>query len=378
MIYGRVAIACAALVSIDGHAATAPDTEPREATQRDEQSLMAMRDEALNSNDTTLDDFIPRPEANPLLDTPPVPVLDKAAYDQKLMDLIDRPVEPPQGAPPRATRKPLYPVSAPYPNAGALLPFHRIVAYYGNFYSKHMGVLGEYPPDVVLEKLKTEVARWNAADPKTPVIPATDYIAVVAQAAPGFDGKYRARMSGSQIEKAIALARQVGGVTFLEVQVGGSNVAAEVPLLEKYLSMPDVELALDPEFDMPEGAAPGTVIGSMSADDINFAANYLSKLVKQKNLPPKILVVHRFTRRMVSNYKQIAPLAEVQIVIDMDGWGFPAKKLNTYNSIVCPEPVQFTGFKLFYKNDLKPPSTSMLTPDQLLKLNPKPVFIQYQ
>ena len=31
----------------------------------------------------------------------------------------------------------------PYPNPGALLPFHRIVAYYGNFYSTHMGVLGE-------------------------------------------------------------------------------------------------------------------------------------------------------------------------------------------------------------------------------------------
>src|ERR1700730_4914777 len=37
-----------------------------------------------------------------------------------------------------------WPVKAPYPNAGAIFPYKRIVAYYGNFYSKRMGVLGEY------------------------------------------------------------------------------------------------------------------------------------------------------------------------------------------------------------------------------------------
>jgi hypothetical protein len=35
--------------------------------------------------------------------------------------------------------------------------------------------------------------------------------------------------------------------------------------------------------------------------------------------------------------------------------------------------VQFTGFKLFYKND-KP----MLTPEEVMKLVPVPVFIMYQ
>src|SRR5688500_8350026 len=39
-----------------------------------------------------------------------------------------------------------WPVKASYPARGALLPFNRIVAYYGNFYSTGMGVLGEYSP----------------------------------------------------------------------------------------------------------------------------------------------------------------------------------------------------------------------------------------
>jgi len=30
---------------------------------------------------------------------------------------------------------------------------------------------------------------------------------------------------------------------------------------------------------------------------------------------------------MVTNYKQIAPLPEVQVVLDMDGWGSQAKKI---------------------------------------------------
>jgi hypothetical protein len=62
----------------------------------------------------------------------------------------------------------------------------------------------------------------------------------------------------------------------------------------------------------------------------------------------------------------------------MDGWGDKAKKNGTYTNVVAAEPVQFTGFKLFYKNDLLPPSTGMFTPAEVLELTPKPIYIQYQ
>jgi hypothetical protein len=65
-------------------------------------------------------------------------------------------------------------------------------------------------------------------------------------------------------------------------------------------------------------------------------------------------------------------------VMNMDGWGAPALKYNTYKQFVYREPVQFTGFKLFYKNDLKRPPHRMLTPEELVKLTPKPIYIQYQ
>jgi hypothetical protein len=160
--------------------------------------------------------------------------------------------------------------------------------------------------------------------------------------------------------------------------VGLSNLPTELPLLQKYLSMPNVHLAIDPEFAMHNGAKPGTVVGTYSAADINYAANYLAGLVKANNLPPKILIVHRFTQGMVTNSADIKPLPEVQIVMDMDGWGSPTRKIGTYQAYEQNAPVQFTGFKLFYKNDLKPPSTRLMTPSEVLKLTPQPMFIQYQ
>lgn len=333
----------------------------------------------------------------PTIVPPVAKTLDIEAYDKKLLSVANNPVPKPvpavapatntssSTAKPTTAPKPAIPVKAPIwpaktvrPNAGALLPFNRIVAYYGNFYSKGMGVLGQYPEDVMLKKLNAEVAVWQAADPSTPVIPAIHYIAVTAQGSAGRDGKYRLRMPDSQIDHAIELAHKEHGIVFLDIQVALSNVQTEVPLLEKYLSMPDVHLGLDPEFSMKGGEKPGSVIGTMSAADINFTANYLAGLVKKNNLPPKILIIHRFTMPMVTNYKEIKPLPEVEIVMDMDGWGFAAKKINTYNTVIYPQPVQFTGFKLFYKNDLLAPSKRMLTPAEILKLTPQPLYIQYQ
>ena len=223
-------------------------------------------------------------------------------------------------------------------DAGALLPFNRIVAYYGNFYSTQMGVLGEYPPDQMMAMLASTTAQWRAADPSTPVIPALDYIVVTAQGSAGADGKYRLRMPDSQIDKALSIASSVNGLVFLDIQVGWSNVETEVPLLAQYLKLPNVELSLDPEFDMEPGIKPDKEIGTMDASDINLAANYLANIVNQNNLPPKILVVHRFTEDMVTNYQKITPLPQVEVVIDMDGWGSQAKKINTYQRLKPPSP----------------------------------------
>lgn len=282
--------------------------------------------------------------------------------------------------------------SAPYPYQGAILPFRRIVAYYGNMYSRRMGVLGEYAPDTLWQMLGSEIRKWEAADPSTAVIPAIHYIVTSAQGSPGKDKMYRMRMPKKQIDSALAIARMWRGslsgrgdaagkedaLVFLDIQIAHSTVQKEVPVLEEYLKLPNVHLALDPEFAMHGGTLPGKKIGTMDARQINWAIEYLQKLVQANHLPPKILIIHRFTEGMVTNADKIKPLPEVQVVMDMDGWGGPALKKNTYRHCIFMEPVQFAGFKLFYKNDLRDKPHRLLTPEEVLGLCPRPIYIQYQ
>jgi hypothetical protein len=273
-----------------------------------------------------------------------------------------------------------WPVRGPAPLPGAILPAKRIVAFYGNPLSKKMGVLGEYPPDEMLAKLDEEVARWRKADPETPVQPALHLIVTVAQGAPGKDGTYRLRMDSALVEKVYGWAQQKHAILFLDVQVGKSTLQAELPHLLRFLARPDVHLGIDPEFSMhydKEGLRPGTRIGTMDAADVNYAVRTLAQLVEEKHLPPKVLIVHRFTRKMVRNADQIRLDPRVQIVMNMDGWGPPWLKFDSYRDYEQAEPVQYTGFKLFYHNDTRK-GDALLTPAEVLSLRPRPLYIQFQ
>lgn len=271
-----------------------------------------------------------------------------------------------------------WPVKGPAPLAGALLPRYRILAYYGNPLSKKMGVLGEYAPEEMLRRLDAEIARWNKADPNTPVMPALQLISVVAQGDAGPSGKYRTRMRDSMIEQVSKWADSRKALVFLDVQVGTGTIQEEMPRLLPFLQRPNFHFAVDPEFMMKDGSKPGSKIGTMDASDINWVSDQLAQLVRKYNLPPKVLVIHRFTRKMITNADKIQLRPEVQIVINMDGWGAPWLKRDSYAAYVVAEPVQFTGVKLFYFNDMRKKGSRLMTPEEVLRLRPQPYYIQYQ
>jgi hypothetical protein len=284
----------------------------------------------------------------------------------------------------RATRAGLanagWPVKTPPPLPGSLLPAKRIVAFYGTPLSRRMGILGQYPQPVMLAKLDSVTAEWNAADSTTPVQQALHFIAVVAQAAPGKDGKYRLRMDSSLIEKVYGWARERGAVLFLDIQAGHSTIVDELPRLAKFLERPDVHLGVDPEFNMryvSDTIAPGKMIGYVKAAEINETVAFLAKLVETKKIPPKVLVIHRFRGPMVRNVKDIKLDPRVQMVMHMDGWGIPAVKYGSYKNYIVDEPLQFAGFKLFYRHDTQR-GDKLIAPFELLQLYPRPLYIQYQ
>lgn len=263
---------------------------------------------------------------------------------------------------------------------GSLLPGHRIIAFYGNPLSKKMGILGELPPPQMLARLDSIIAEWKAADPSTPIQPALHLIAVVAQGAPGRDGKYRLRMDSTLIEQVYSWAQQKNALLFLDIQGAQSTIQDELPRLLPFLVRPNVMLGLDPEFYMHydrEGIAPGLKIGTMTSKEVNYAIQQLKTLVVQNHLPPKLLVVHRFTRPMLRGAEEIQLDPSVQVIVNMDGWGQPWLKYDSYKDYVVSEPVQYTGFKLFFHNDTKK-GDRLLTPMEVLQLKPRPVYIQYQ
>jgi hypothetical protein len=292
-----------------------------------------------------------------------------------------------------------WPVKGPAPLAGAILPRYRVVAFYGNPLSQRMGVLGSRPADEMLARLERTAVEWAKADTGRKVLPALHLIATVAQGRPGTGGKHRLRMSDSLIQRVAGWAEQRGWLLFVDIQTGHSTVAAELEPLIPYLRRPYVHLALDPEFAMTRGGVPGRRIGTLDGADVNLAIRRLAKLVTEERLPPKMLVVHRFTRGMLTGTERIRIDPSVQVVIDMDGFGASWHKEYAYRRFISAFPVQYTGFKLFYKNDrisrgpsgkLSPgcsKTTSedvgcgndgLMTPQQVLRLYPQPLYIQYQ
>lgn len=321
-----------------------------------------------NGEPGSKDDSSKKAEQQPQPEDPSGPTLDTAKYHELLNYMAN------------GDTTGRWPVKAPLPLPGAILPFNRVIAYYGNIVNNRMGALGKWPKHEMIPKLLEEVRKWNEADSTIKSIPALHYIAVTAQGSP-IDGKWRLRLPHKHIDTVLAWAKEIDAIVFIDIQVGLSDLQTEVPLFEKYLSMPNVHLGVDPEFAMQGkgGARPGSVIGTLDAKDINWVGDYLAGLVKKHNLPPKMFMIHRFTQGMVTNTKNIKLHPELQIIMDMDGWGPTAKKISTYYSWINPEPVHFTGFKLFYVNDTEYSNQAeLMTREEILKLRPKPVYIQYQ
>ena len=260
---------------------------------------------------------------------------------------------------------------------GVILPCNRVVVYYGNPNSKRMGALGEFPRDEMLARLNRQVEQWRQADPSTPVIPGLHLIAVVAQSDPGPTGKYRAQIRDRQVDSIYQMAKSINGIMFIDVQVGTDDIRSIMPRFDEFLKRPDVHFAVDPEFYMRGGVVPGRKIGTMYAADINWVMDHLTRIVQQNNLPPKVLIIHRFTRGMVPDVENVRLRPEVQLVMHMDGWGAPWLKYDSYRDYIVRHPAQYTGWKNFYHNDTKK-GDPLTTPQDLLQLWPEPLYIQYQ
>ncbi len=277
----------------------------------------------------------------------------------------DSSVDARSAAPP----KPLPPQE---PRGGrTLLPRYRIVAYYGAPHAPELGQLGIGSPADAVAGLVNQARPY--ARPNRPVMPALELIATLATAAPGTDGKYRYRQSDHVIDRYLDEARRARALLILDIQPGRSPFMNEVRSFAPYLRLPDVSLALDPEWSMHGNELPGKVIGSTDAAVVNQAAAYLSSIVHRYNLPQKLLIVHQFTAGMIRHKHHLQEHAGVALVINVDGFGTPPNKISKYDLFSRHTPPPYNGFKLFYHED-----THMMRPRAVLRLRPPPDVIEYE
>ncbi len=253
------------------------------------------------------------------------------------------------------------------------LPYNRLVVFYGNPFSPVMGPIGQYSDDELLIKLRKQAQAYATLDPTHPVVPAFDYVTPVVQSVATYDGSWVYRMPGDSIEHYLNLANSHHMLFFMDMQIGHSSIQKEVNILWPYLQRPGVDLALDPEFDMPPGTVPGVNFGRMRAAEIDWVIHQLSTLVLTQHLPPKILIIHQFLPEMLPDWQNIKLRPGVQLVTCVDGFGTPGEKIDDYRIFDNQQLIQYPGFKLFYKLD-KP----LMSPADVLALDPPPLMVMYQ
>ena len=198
-------------------------------------------------------------------------------------------------------------------------------------------------------------------------------ISTVASGSPEANGLYSTRQSHAVIDRYLSAARRAHALLILDIQPGHADFMSEVKRLEPFLRQPDVGLALDPEWHVAPGEVPGRVIGSMQSSDVNAISTYLASIVREGNLPQKLLVVHQFTDNMVRDKQLLRQTPEVALTLNVDGFGTIPVKVAKYRDFARSRPVTHHGFKLFYKED-----PVLMSPREVLRMRPRPELVVYE
>jgi hypothetical protein len=252
-----------------------------------------------------------------------------------------------------------------------IFPDWRVVAFYGAPQDQELGVLGIGRPARASRRLARQARAYGIAG--RPVLPAFELIATIVQAAPGDDGDYAQRQSPAVIRRYLRAARRAKALLILDIQPGQASFEKEVRALRPFLKEPDVSLALDPEWSMDPGEVPGQSIGSTDAATINAVGRTLSRIIREDDLPQKLLVIHRFTSDMIENEGRLRSYPGVALTVNVDGFGDRPNKISKYREFTRGRRDRHHGFKLFYREDL-----NLMTPQRVMRLRPRPELVVYE
>ena len=184
------------------------------------------------------------------------------------------------------------------------------------------------------------------------------------------------RQDDQVIARYLRAARREKMLLILDIQPGYAPFMEEVRAhTSRFLKEPDVSLALDPEWSLEPPALPGQEIGSTDAATVNEVSAYLSSIVRENDLPEKLLVVHRFTNDMIGDETKLKRRPGVALTVNVDGFGDPSGQDRQVQRVHPPSRTRGrnNGFKLFYEED-----TNLMRPAGVLRLRPSPDLVVYE
>jgi hypothetical protein len=257
-----------------------------------------------------------------------------------------------------------------------LLPGRRVVSFAGAPQDPELGALGVGSLRSATARLERQARSY--ARKTRPVQPALQLISTIAHADPGRDGRYNQHQSKRVIARHFREARRTRSLQVLDIQPGRSTFVSETRRLERWLREPDVAIAYDPEWRVVrDGDVPGQVIGTVTAQELQRSLDEVALIVREHDLPRKLVIVHRFTENMVQGLSTIRVPPELQMVMSIDGVGDRANKVAKYRQLTRDLPRGWRpGFKVFFQEDQE--AGGLMTPRQVMALRPRPDVVLYE
>ena len=245
-----------------------------------------------------------------------------------------------------------------------------LVAYYGTAGTGALGVLGESSPAQAAARVRRAAAPF--ARPRQPVQPVFELIVSIADRHAGKDGDFSHDIARADVQRYIDAAHEHGALLLLDIQPGRADFLTAAKRWAWALRDPYVGLALDPEWRMGPRGVPGTRIGSVGAAEVNRVSAWLRDLVRERDLPQKLFVLHQFRTDMVRDIDRVQARRGLVMVQHVDGFGTPGQKLDTFGTVA--RPGQFLmGFKLFYDEDVPRMSAA-----DVRRIRPKVRLVSFQ
>jgi hypothetical protein len=265
-------------------------------------------------------------------------------------------------------------VQLPGGGGQVLFPMRMLVALYGVPGTPSLGALGEQGLQASIARVRGLAAAYRSLS-HVPVVPTFEIIATVAQAHPGYNGDYSYETPVASLRFWVRRAIAAGMYVILDLQPGRASLLAQAKLYRSLLRLPDVGLALDPEWKLQPGQLPLQQIGSVQISEVNSVIRWLAGLTARYRLPQKLLVLHQFRLSMIQNEQRLdTHYQDLAILIHMDGQGTPYDKEQTWEAVTAAAPPGvFFGWKDFFVKD-----HPMLGPRQTIERTPHLSMISYE